>query len=358
MDKLKVLIVDDSAYNRQTLSRILSDHPDIEVVGKAFDGEEALKLVGRLEPDLITLDVEMPRMDGFTFLRILMSQAPTPVIVISSHSRKQDVFQALELGALDFIAKPSHHIDPEGSALADELISKALTVRNLRLLPIHKWASRAPRAMSTEDPTESPGLGPLERLVCIGASTGGPTALESLFRAVGSFDGTGFMVSQHMPAKFTKAFAERLNRISPMSVVEAQAGMPVVGCQVLIAPGGQHMGVIESPEGLSVELKGQAKEDHYAPSIDHMFHSVARCSPVQTLGVVMTGMGADGASGIQALHQNGARTVAESEDSSIVFGMPKEAIATGHVDEVLPLDALIARVLQFASGKERALGQC
>lgn len=353
MAKLRVLVVDDSAYNRQTISEILNSHPDIEVVGKAYDGEEALKLTDELEPDLITLDLEMPRMDGFTFLRLLMSKMPTPVIVISSHSRKQEVFQALELGALDFIAKPTHHIAPDVASLSDELIAKALTVRALEAMPFRRRASRRRKTLTNVEPVV-PFVAntPVTRLVCIGASTGGPPALESLFRAVGSFDGTSFVVAQHMPAKFTKAFADRLNRVSAMNIVEAEAGMPIGGSWVFIAPGGQHMRVVANPRGgLRVELERPKAADRYVPSIDRLFTSVSEAARVPVLTIVMTGMGADGSVGIRSLHRRGSITLAESQQSAIVFGMPKEAIETGCIDEVLPLDALIERVLRFAEGR-------
>lgn len=352
MSKLRVLVVDDSAYNRQSISEMLNSHSEIEVVAKAYDGEEALKLVSQFQPDLITLDIEMPRMDGFTFLRILMSKMPTPVIVISSHSRKQDVFQALELGALDFIAKPTHHIAPDVTTIGEELVTKALTVRNLQVLPFRRFAEKRPNSRPRRELRSEPlPVTPLQRLVCIGASTGGPPALESLFRAVGSFDGTSFLVSQHMPSKFTKAFAERLNRISPMEIVEAEAGMPVSGSWVYIAPGGRHMGVQRTgKDGLQITLEGPKQGDRYVPSIDHMFLGIAASSPVPTLGVVLTGMGADGAAGIRQLRAQGARTVAESKESSIVFGMPNEAIQTGCIDEILSLESIIERVHRFASG--------
>ena len=174
MTKLRVLVVDDSAYNRQTIAEILNSHDDIEVVGKAYDGEDALKMVDQLEPDLITLDLEMPKMDGFTFLRLLMSKMPTPVIVISSHSRKQEVFQALELGALDFIAKPTHHIAPDMTSLRAELVGKALTVRNLEIVPFKRRAKRPSKPVPRRE-TPMPHLrSRVERVVCIGASTGGP----------------------------------------------------------------------------------------------------------------------------------------------------------------------------------------
>lgn len=353
MTKLRVLVVDDSAYNRQTISEILNSHPEIEVVGKACDGEDALKLLDQVEPELITLDLEMPKMDGFTFLRLLMSKMPTPVIVISSHSRKQEVFQALELGAIDFIAKPTHHIAPDLTSLRNELIGKALTVRNLEMMPFKRRAERRskPSPRRGEMPAPRPSSR-VERVVCIGSSTGGPPALETLFRAMDPEEGTAFLVSQHMPSKFTKAFAERLNRISSITIVEASHGMPVSGGWAYVAPGGQHMGVVANESGgLQIHLLDPIEVDRYVPSVDRLFETVAAQCKVPVLGMVLTGMGADGSEGIRSLHHAGATTVAESQESSIVFGMPKEAIQTGCIDEILPLDAIIERALRFSAGK-------
>lgn len=355
MRKLRVLVVDDSAYNRQTLAEILNSHPDLEVVGKAYDGEEGLKLVAQLQPDLVTLDLEMPRMDGFTFLRIVMSKMPTPVIVISSHSRKQEVFQALELGALDFIAKPTHHIAPDLASLREELVTKAMTVRNLQPLSFQKRTNVKPEPANLKQVGTSewgrpaPG-GRVERVICIGASTGGPPALESMFKAMGPSEGTAFLVAQHMPAKFTKAFAERLNRMTSLDIVEAEEGMRVCGGSVYIAPGGRHMEVAKSGAELLIRLSESTSADRYIPSIDKLFETAARACGVPMMGVVLTGMGSDGAIGIKDIRAAGGRTLAESQESAIVFGMPKEAIQSGAIEDVLPLGTIIERVYAYASG--------
>jgi two-component system chemotaxis response regulator CheB len=359
--KLRVLVVDDSAYNRQTISEILNGHPEMEVVGKAYDGEEGLKLVAQLKPDLVTLDIEMPRMDGFTFLRIVMSKMPTPVIVISSHSRKQEVFQALELGALDFIAKPSHHIAPDIASLREEIISKALTVRSLEPVPFNRRAQSRPEPRRTGEfaPMTAADLeppipamrAPLEatRLVCIGASTGGPPALESLFKAMGTSPQCAFLVAQHMPAKFTRAFAERLNRMTSLDIREGEDGMEVHGGCVYIAPGGRHMELRRAGNSHFIHLLDVKGDDRYVPSIDRLFESAARAFEMSMLAVILTGMGADGALGVRTVRAAGGRTIAESQESSIVFGMPKEAIQTGCIDETLGLGQIIERVAKFAS---------
>lgn len=351
MAKLRVLVVDDSAYNRQTLTEYLTSHAEIEVVGKAYDGEEGLKLAAQLKPDLITLDIEMPRMDGFTFLRLLMSQLPTPVIVISSHSRKHEVFQALELGAIDFIAKPTHHITAGDPTMRDELVEKALTVRYLRVMqPVP--ARPRPAQQKANDSSHSAGGEPT-RLVCLGASTGGPPALESMFRALGSHDGVCVLVAQHMPAKFTKAFAERLNRLTTMRIVEAESGQVLEASTVYIAPGGQNM-IVEprADSRLQVAVSGKGAADHYLPSIDLLLESVAKHAAMPTLAAVLTGMGSDGSRGIRAIRSAGGITLAEAESTAVVFGMPKKAIDTGAVQEVLGLEELIERIHRFCVDAE------
>jgi two-component system, chemotaxis family, protein-glutamate methylesterase/glutaminase len=351
--KLRVLVIDDSANNRQIVVDTLGRHPEFEIVGTAEDGEQGLKLAAQLRPDLITLDIEMPRMDGFTFLRLLMSQMPTAVIVISSHSKKQEIFQALELGALEFIAKPARYLQPDLQILKDELIQKAMAVRSLQAMPFAKRSRERPT--SIEPPPEprakpAPPDPPVQRVVLIGASTGGPPALQSLLKVMAADTPTAFLVSQHMPEKFTKAFAERLNRSANLNVLEAEDGQRVVPGTAYVAPGGSHMELTETKEGLSVTLVKPQKEDRYTPSIDRLFASAAKARSAKLLGVVLTGMGADGASGIKNLHAAGARTMAESQESAIVFGMPKEAILTGCIQEVLPLETIIERVHLFALG--------
>ena len=357
MKKIRVLVIDDSAYNRRTLSEILDSHPDIEVVGKASDGEEGLKLVGQLKPDLITLDIEMPRMDGFTFLRILMAQLPTPVVVISSHSRKEDVFQALELGALDFIAKPSHHISPDLADLRDELIAKVMIVRSLRVLPAPRSAiamngqvlrSGAPATERRE----------VERVVCIGASTGGPPALEIILRALSGFETTAVLVVQHMPEKFTRAFAERLDRMASFEIgpVELYGTTRLMGGSVLVAPGGQHLEVAPSTGGgWRAVLRPTVASDRYVPSIDCLFMSVAREFGPACMAVVLTGMGSDGRAGVIQVHAAGGRVVAESAETAIVYGMPKEAADSGCVDDVLPLGGMAEAIRSFADTGPRVV---
>ena len=359
--KLRVLVVDDSSYNRQAICEILNSHADIEVADTAEDGEKALKIASQIKPDLITLDLEMPRMDGFTFLRLLMNQMPTPVIVVSSHSRKQEVFQALELGALDFIAKPSHFFNAGHPRLRRDLIDRALAVRDLQILPLSRRASKKaePRGEAPEPPTDAAPSEPetVQRLVCVGASTGGPPALQSLLRAMGSGKAVSYLITQHMPEKFTRAFAERLDRHTGLAVAEATEGELLAAGKVFIAPGGAHMEVCASAEGPRIRLVAPMDEDTYVPSIDRLFASAARYFEGPVLGAILTGMGSDGAAGIAAMHAAGGVTLAESKETAIVYGMPKGAAETGYVNEVLPLDRLIARIHEFtmATDSRRSL---
>ncbi|MBI5507677.1 MAG: chemotaxis response regulator protein-glutamate methylesterase [Deltaproteobacteria bacterium] len=347
MKKLRVLVIDDSAYNRRTLTEILESHPEVEVVGKASDGEEGLKLANQLRPDLVTLDLEMPRMDGFTFLRILMAQMPTPVIVISSHSRKEEVFQALDLGALDFVAKPTHHISPDLAGVRDELLGKVMVVRALRALPAPRTPQATPPTAVRAVPRGRPsGIG---RVVCIGASTGGPPALEGIFRALADVGDTAFLVAQHMPEKFTRAFAERMNRIASLEIREAEEGMVLAAGTALVAPGGQHLEVAGSADsGWRATMRLGTAADRYVPSVDALFISAARAFGKATLGVVLTGMGSDGRVGVEKIKAAGGRVVAESAETAVIYGMPKEAAESGCVDEVLPLPRIADAIASFA----------
>ena len=350
---IRVLVIDDSSFNRRTIGGILSECGDVEVVATAADGEQGLKEAARVKPDLITLDIEMPRMDGFTFLRLLMSQMPTPVLVISSHSRKQEIFQALELGALDFIAKPSRFVSEDTAELREQIHEKLEVVRALQVVSFRdRGRSDVVRA---DAPAPAVVAGPEQaarRLVCLGASTGGPPALQSLFSSLPVGGHTAFLVAQHMPEKFTRAFAERLNRLSGITIAEARDDEPVLGGRGYIAPGGSHLQIRSTPEGLRTALVEGDDGDVYIPSVDRLFVSVAEVTQTSTLGVVLTGMGVDGAEGVRALAARGARLLAESEETAVVYGMPKEAVKTGCVEEVLPLPELIAIIQAFA-GREK-----
>jgi len=347
MKKIKALVVDDSAYNRTVIGEMLASDPAIEVVGSATDGVDAIAKTLRLKPDVITLDLEMPNMDGFTFLRWLMKERPTPVLVLSSLSDSHSVFRALELGAVDFLAKPEARISKSIEGVRDMLVSKVHSVLHLEMKKVKSTINllareHAPAPARKEDEMQ-PESGPVE-VVAIASSTGGPPALQAILSALPSDLNAGIVIAQHMPAGFTRSFSERLNKLSPLMVSEAAAGDRVKVGTVHIAPGGHHLIVKRTRNGLVVELARQSSSDRYTPSADRMMVSVAEACGPATLGVVLTGMGNDGVQGVIAIKQKGGQCLAESEESAVVFGMPQEAIGTGVVDKVLVLEKMAEEI--------------
>ncbi|AUX40707.1 chemotaxis protein CheY [Sorangium cellulosum] len=346
---LRVLVVDDSAYNRRNIAEILSGSDEIEVVGKAGDGDDALRQAAQLRPDAITLDLEMPRMDGFTFLRILMARQPTPVIIVSSYSHKENVFKALELGAVDFVAKPDRQFTADAQ-IRKEIIQKVLLVRYLRpRAPMPAAAARpAPAASPRPVQDASSRLGvSLRHLVAVGSSTGGPTALLEIFNRIPDRFPGAILIAQHMPDKFTRTFAERLDRKGGLRVVEAQNGDQVVSRKAYVCPGRMCMEIAVTP-GSGVGLSGDirirvgapAPGDRYVPSADRLFRSVAQVGGSRAVGIILTGMGDDGVNGARAIRAAGGTVVAESEDSAVVYGMPGAAVRAGVVNESLPFTAI------------------
>jgi len=352
---VRVLIVDDSAFNRQTIATLLTE-AGLQIVGRAGDGEEALRLAFQLQPDVITLDLEMPRMDGFAFLRLIMARQPTPVIVISSNASKENVFKALELGALDFVAKPQRQISSDLLTIKDELIAKVQLVTQLRMVALTDRASAKMLNTTgqipaiTAKPTATTAM--VTRVVAIGASTGGPPAITQI---LGSLDPTfpaAVLVTQHMPTKFTRAFAERLDRVTNFRVREAEAGDVLTLGTVLIAPGNGSLQLRRSSptEPLRVDIiPGNSSNytERFVPSVDRMLESAAQALGPNVLGVILTGMGGDGVRGAKAVREKGGRMIVESQETAIIFGMPGEAIASGAVDEILPLPKIADAILRF-----------
>jgi two-component system chemotaxis response regulator CheB len=340
--KLRVLVVDDSAVNRRSLTDILNRDPEIEVIGSAADGEEGLKAALASRPDAVTLDLHMPRVDGFTFLRLLMAKRPTPVVVISSYARKNDAFQALELGAVDFVARPGRPLIAADAA-AYELVSKIKALRNLGSQALGR---RTPMPTRAPPPARETGL---KRLALIGASTGGPPAITQLLERLPADLPLAVVVAQHMPPQFTKAFAERVNRSSSFEVAEATDGEVLAHGRALIAPGGQDLLVQRLGGGLRVHLVPPQASRKYHPSVDALFTSAAAVVPtaVGVVAAVLTGMGNDGQEGVVALKKAGALTLAESQRTSVIFGMPREAIKTGAVDKTLDLPDLVEALVRF-----------
>ncbi len=344
---IRLLVVDDSAYNRRNIADVFAEHPEVvEVVGKAADGEEALQLVTVLKPDVITLDLEMPRMDGFTFLRILMAKAPTPVIVVSSYSQRENVFKALELGALDFVPKPDR-LGPEAIDVRQEILQKVSLVRSLRpsFVPgplVRRQTSGAFAPDGRPERFDEPApRGKVYRapkiVVAIASSTGGPSALMHVFGRLAANTGAAFVVAQHMPDKFTRTFAERLDKRGPVHTVEASDGDLVGQATGFICPGRKCMEVVRG-QGLELRLKvGPAgPADRYVPSADRLFKSVAALGP-RCVGVILTGMGDDGVDGARAIRAVGGTVIAESQETAVVNGMPGAAVRAGVASQVLAL---------------------
>ena len=362
--EIKVLVIDDSAFNRQTITSMLANVDGVVVVARAGDGNEGLKEVFAHEPDVITLDLEMPRMDGFTFLRILMRRRPTPVVVISSYARQENVFKALELGALDFIAKPTKSVSRELRSIEETLVDKIKLIGRLRRVSLAERAQTPePAEPASDQPAPAPAAtgGPL-RIVCIGASTGGPPALKQLIAALPRSLPAAVIISQHMPASFTGAFAERLNKASGLVVRLAQSGDRLHEGLCLVAPGAASVALERHADGgirvrletleETTEAQG-GKPPRYVPSIDRMMQTAAEVAGPETLGLVLTGMGDDGAAGVKAIKRLGGSTAAESEQSAVIFGMPDEAISTGAVDDIVPLDGIAELIARFAQGKSQ-----
>jgi two-component system chemotaxis response regulator CheB len=353
MRDLRVLVVDDSAANRRTLAALLVAQPGVQVIGTARDGDEALRMAVSNEPDLVTLDLEMPKMDGFTFLRLLMASRPMPVVVISSHAAKESVFRALELGAIDFIAKPDGQGDISGPS--SEPIKKQLDrvldmVR--QLAPAGLRQRQATRVRTSQPvpvkPTRpEPPVGIPTRVVAIAASTGGPTALMELFASLPSSSTSAIVVAQHMPERFTRTFAERLDKQGAFRVREAEHLFDLGQRTALVCPGGRCIEVDRREQRLVARVVRPSSFDRYAPSADRLFSSVAKVLGDKAVAVVMTGMGDDAAAGVVEIKHAGGLVLAEAESTAVVYGMPKVAVQTGCVDEVLPLPELVARVKEL-----------
>lgn len=351
MKPLRVLVVDDSAYNRRTISQVLGMIAGVEVVGKASDGDEALRMVGALTPDLITLDLEMPRMDGFTFLRLLMAKRPTPVIVVSGLSAKENVFRALELGALDFVAKADRTVGADMAGIVQELTEKVRLVRHLTPATFDP-TRRPPVRVPSTPPLTDDGRRLLaalpKRLVLIGASTGGPKALLEVFDALESNAPISVVVAQHMPERFTRTFAARLDRLQGLRVQEATDGCALRAGAAFVCPGGRCVEVAGDETGFLLRVVSPSTEDRYVPSVDRLFETGARVAGARVVAVVLTGMGDDGARGISMVKSAGGEVLAESQETAVIFGMPGAAIRTGLVDEVLPLPDLAGHLAGLA----------
>ena len=355
--KIRVLVVDDSAVVRQVVTQTLSSDPGIEVIGAALDPVFALEKMKTNWPDVIVLDLEMPRMDGLTFLRRIMAERPTPVVICSSLAEKgaQVALDALAAGAVSIITKPKVGLKSFLDGAANDIIQAVKAAAHSRP---NRRASAAAANLSPSPslsadvilPAASNASAPLgrttDRLVAIGTSTGGTQALEAVLTAL-PVDTPGVVVVQHMPEKFTAMFAQRLNSLCKIEVREARSGDRVLPGLALIAPGGRHMMVKRNGAQYVVDVVDGPLVNRHKPSVDVLFRSVAKCAGHNALGIIMTGMGDDGARGLKEMRDAGAHTLAEDESTCVVFGMPKEAIRLGGAAEVLPLTRMAEGIGRF-----------
>jgi two-component system chemotaxis response regulator CheB len=344
---IRALVIDDSAYNRVTLTRMLETDPQISVSGTAVNGEDGIKQVMKHRPDVITLDLEMPIMDGFAFLRWLMVNLPTPVIAVSSRASDRSVFKALELGALDFIAKPGGRVSPRLEEIQKDLVAKVHQIAQVRMDNLRRRVQEQADVAEPVPVAESCPRG--IELVVVGCSTGGPPALQHLFQALPRLP-VPFVVAQHMPPTFTRLFAERVNKLTPFEVREGSDGEMIEPGFVYIAPGGMQSEVRRIPEGLQLRVFPAGASDLYAPSVDRLFKTASVACKERLVAVIMTGMGDDGAEAIRDVKERGGKTIAESSESAIIFGMPAEAIKTGAVDEVVSLSRIPEVVRKLCTG--------
>ena len=354
-ERVRVLVVDDSALMRKLIPLILERDPDIEVVGTAMDGAFALKKIAELQPDVVTLDLEMPRMDGIETLRTIMRNAPLPVIVFSTHSREgaYSTFKALALGAIDFVAKPrdaaAGNLDPVAYQLAQK-IKVAKRAGGPKTLP--KLEVEAPVRQKNRSRT---AIAP-NRIIAIGISTGGPNALQYVLSQIPGDFPASIVIVQHMPEGFTDMFARRLDECCALEVQEAKSGDLLLAGRVLICPGNRHMMVRRMPRGEMVVLSDGPTINGHRPSVDVLFHSVAQEFALTAVGVLMTGMGDDGAEGLGAIKAAGGITIAQSEETCVVGGMPRAAIVKGYATKVLPLDGMASFLVNQYGGQQSGAG--
>ncbi|WP_341648687.1 chemotaxis response regulator protein-glutamate methylesterase [Thauera humireducens] len=353
---IKVMIVDDSAVVRQTVRQMLEREPGIEVIGAASDPVFAMSHMQRQWPDVIVLDIEMPRMDGLTFLKKIMTERPTPVVICSSlaESGAAATMQALSAGAVAIITKPRMGVKQFLEDSANDVVQAVRTAAraNAGRLAARAATPQAPAPKLSADAILGAGLGSgsnmvrtTERIIAIGTSTGGTQALEAVLTRLPAVC-PGIVIVQHMPERFTAMFAERLDSLCALQVQEARHGDRVVAGRALIAPGGKHMMLARSGAQYTVEVVDGPLINRHRPSVDVLFRSCAKFAGKNAVGVIMTGMGDDGARGLKEMHDAGAPTIAEDESSCVVFGMPKEAIRLGAVDSVVPLEGIPEAIMR------------
>ena len=351
MGKTRVLIIDDSALVRKMLTEIIDADPELEVVGAVPDPYVARRKIKELRPQVLTLDVEMPRMDGLTFLKNLMRLHPLPVVMVSSLTQKgaEVTLQALELGAIDFVAKPQAGIARQLGTYAQEITEKIKAAAGVPRQAL-EGAGAGGAAPSRAGPTAEPASRPFrttDRVVAVGASTGGTEAIKAVLQAM-PWDGPGMVVTQHIPESFSAPFATRMDRSSAMTVREAQDGDVVLPGHAFIAPGDRHLLLARDGARYVCRLSDGPPVNRHRPAVDVLFDSVAQNAGVNAVGVLLTGMGSDGAAGMERLRATGAPTIAQDQATSIVWGMPGEAVRRGAADFVLGLRHIAAKVIELS----------
>lgn len=347
---IKILIVDDSAFMRKLLSDLFSAEPDFIVLDTARNGKEAIDKAKRLKPDLITLDVEMPIMDGITALGKIMGEAPAPVVMVSSLTRAgaDATLRALELGAVDFVAKSAGSISSI-SGISAEILEKCRAAAKVNVTQLFKKQHKPNSIMSSFSQPILPQPSIYtneEQVIAIGTSTGGPRALQEIITRLPGNLPCGVVIVQHMPPGFTKSLSERLNSLSSLTVKEAEHNDIIRPGLVLIAPGDYHMSIEREGQKKIIKLNQNPPVGGHRPAVDPMMESVAKVYGARSVGVILTGMGHDGAKGIQAIKQSKGYTIAEDQSTAVVFGMPKSAIELGVVDKVAPLSAIAAEIVK------------
>lgn len=355
MPKIRVLTIDDSALMRQVLATLLAKDPDIEVIGSAPDPYIAREKIKAMNPDVLTLDVEMPKMDGITFLEKLMKGHPMPVVMVSSLTEAgcQTTLRALELGAVDFITKPKIDLREGMEEIAQDLIGKvkAAAIAKINRSELRASCSGVNLKLETRNskpaPSSSAMIKTTDTIIAIGSSTGGTEAVKDVLQVLPP-NTPPILITQHMPERFTKTWADRMNSLCRISVKEAEDGDSVLPGHALVAPGNYHMTLVRSGARYSVRINQDEPVNRHRPSVDVMFESVARYAGGNAVGVILTGMGGDGAKGLLAMKQAGAFTIAQDETSCVVFGMPKEAIKLGGADRILPLTDIASAICVHA----------
>jgi two-component system chemotaxis response regulator CheB len=344
---IKVLVVDDSAFMRKAISTMLAKDPEIEVVATARDGEEGLEFVRKHNPDVVTMDIEMPRMDGLKALRHIMMEMPRPVLMVSSLTTEgaEATLKALELGAVDFIPKQLSKVSLDIVKIEADLIAKVKTVAQRKMRHFAHRARPAAAPVAARPAVERPAGAQTRDVVAIGVSTGGPPAVQTVLSSLPKDFPAGIVIAQHMPPAFTGPFAKRLDGLCQITVKEAENGERMQAGFAYVAPGGQHLVLDQKVSRIELAVTPEPKEALYKPSANVLVRSVANAVGKRGLGVILTGMGSDGMEGIQALKQKGGRALAQSDSTCVVYGMPKAIVDAGLADEIVDIDSMAAAIM-------------